>query len=85
MNSLGYQYLNRGQVKEALALFKLNVEANPWSSNVYDSYGEALKADHQYELAVENYRRSVEMDPGNENGKKKLAEIEAQQSITNNH
>ncbi|RPH37875.1 hypothetical protein EHM92_01560 [bacterium] len=75
MNSLGYQYLNGGQVKEALALFKLNVEANPWSANVYDSYGEALTADHQYELAAENYRRSVEMNPGNENGKKKLVEL----------
>ena len=77
MNSLAYEYLNRKQVKEALALFKLNMEAHPWSSNVYDSYGEALMADHQYELAVENYRRSVEMNPGNENGKKKLEELRA--------
>jgi Tfp pilus assembly protein PilF len=77
MNALGYQYLNRSPMKEALALFKLNVEAHPWSSNVYDSYGEALMADHQYELAAENYRRSVEMNPGNENGKKKLEELRA--------
>jgi hypothetical protein len=77
MNSLAYEYLNRKQVKEALALFKLNMEVHPWSSNVYDSYGEALMADHQYELAVENYRRSVEMNPGNENGKKKLEELRA--------
>ena len=75
INSLGYQYLNRNQVKEALALFKLNAEAHPWSANVYDSYGEALRADHQNELAAENYRRSVEMNPGNENGKKKLVEL----------
>ncbi len=75
MNSLGYRYLNRGQVREALALFKLNTEVHPWSSNVYDSYGEALMADHQYQLAKENFRRSVEMNPGNENGKKKLEEL----------
>lgn len=75
MNSLGYQYLNRHQVKEALALFKLNVEAYPWSPNVYDSYGEALIADHQIQLAVENYTRSVEMNPGNDVGKKKLEEL----------
>ena len=83
MNSLGYEYLNRGQVKEALALFRLNVEANPWSSNVYDSYGEALMADHQYELAAQNYRRSIEINPDNGNGKKKLVEIREQQSTSN--
>jgi hypothetical protein len=75
MNSLGYEYLNRKQLKEALALLKLNVEVHPWSSNVYDSYGEALMADHQYDLAVQNYRRSLELNPGNENGRKKLEEL----------
>ncbi len=75
MNSLGYEYLGRNQVREALSLFKLNVEAHPWSFNAYDSYGEALMADHQYELAAQNYTRSVEMNPGNENGRKKLEEL----------
>ena len=75
MNRVGYAYLNRGQVKEALTLFRLNIEAYPQSFNVYDSYGEALMADHQYELAVQNYARSVELDPGNENGRKKLEEL----------
>ena len=75
MNRLGYAYLTRGQVREALALFRLNIEAYPESFNVYDSYGEALMADHQYELAVRNYTRSVELNPENENGRKKLAEL----------
>jgi tetratricopeptide (TPR) repeat protein len=75
MNRLGYVYLNRGQVKEALAVFHLNVQAYPESFNVYDSYAEALMADHQYELAVQNYRRSVELNPANDNGRKKLAEL----------
>ncbi len=77
MNRLGYAYLNRGQVKEALVLFRLNVEAYPESFNVYDSYGEALMADRQYERALRNYTRSVEMNPGNENGKQKIAELRA--------
>ncbi|HTY57418.1 MAG TPA: glycosyltransferase family 39 protein, partial [Bacteroidota bacterium] len=37
MNSLGYSYLSRKQAKEAIALFRLNVEAYPGSFNVYDS------------------------------------------------
>ena len=77
MNRIGYEYLSRGQVSEALVLFRLNIEVYPESFNVYDSYAEALMADHQYELAVQNYSRSVELNPGNDNGKKKLAELRA--------
>jgi hypothetical protein len=32
-------------------------------------------ADHQYELAAQNYTRSLEMNPENENGRKKLEEL----------
>ena len=77
INSLGYEYLNRNQLKEALALFKLNVEAHPWSSNAHDSYGEALMAGHQYDSAVQSYKRSLELNPGNENGRKKLEALHA--------
>lgn len=75
MNSLGYAYLNRKQVKDAITIFSLNVEAFPGSFNVYDSLGEALMADRQYSLAVWNYARSLELDPGNDNGRKKLKEL----------
>jgi hypothetical protein len=75
MNRLGYAYLNRGQVKEALALFRLNIEAYPQSFNVYDSFAEALMTDHQYERAAHNYTRSVELNPENDNGRKKLAQL----------
>jgi tetratricopeptide (TPR) repeat protein len=76
MNRLGYAYLTRGQVKEALGVFRLNIEAYPESFNVYDSYAEALMADQQYELAVQNYTRSVELNPENDNGRKKLAQLQ---------
>jgi len=76
MNGLGYRYLGRGQVKEAITIFLLNVEAYPESFNVYDSYAEALMADHQYELAIREYSRSVELNPANDNGRKKLKELQ---------
>jgi predicted alpha/beta superfamily hydrolase len=37
INSLGYAALSRGEIQDALALFKRNVEANPYSANAYDS------------------------------------------------
>jgi hypothetical protein len=54
MNALGYEYLYSGKVKEAIALFQLNVEAYPEAWNVYDSLGEAYMESGQYELAILN-------------------------------
>ncbi len=76
LNRQGYACLNRGDVRDALLLFRLNIDAYPGSFNVYDSYGEALLAGHQYEEAARNFRRSIELNPHNENGKQKLLEIE---------
>ncbi len=75
MNRLGYTYLNRGQGIDALKAFRLNIEAFPGSFNVYDSYAEALAADRQYGLAARNYERAVELNPDNDNGRKKLLEL----------
>jgi len=56
LNNLGYEFLNMRDLDEALAIFEYNVKAYPNSANVYDSYGEALERDSQFEKALENYR-----------------------------
>ena len=76
MNALGYQFLQNGKVKDAVELFKLNTFAYPKSGNVYDSLGEAYLKDGQKELAVTNYKKSLELNPDNENAKKILKQIE---------
>ncbi|MRX68912.1 CubicO group peptidase, beta-lactamase class C family [Flavobacterium resistens] len=75
MNRVGYQLLQTGKKKEAIEVFKINVEAFPKSGNTYDSLGEAYLADGDKQLAIENYTKSVQLDPGNEGGKKVLAEL----------
>ena len=68
MNNVGYQLLQSDKIDEALAVFKLNVDAFPKSSNVYDSYAEAFMENGNKELAIKNYRKSVEINPNNQNG-----------------
>jgi CubicO group peptidase (beta-lactamase class C family) len=68
MNLSGYELLKAGKTKEAVAVFKLNVEAFPKSFNAYDSYGEALMVLGDKTQAIENYKVSVKLNPGNENG-----------------
>jgi CubicO group peptidase (beta-lactamase class C family) len=74
MNRTGYEYLETGKTKEAAEIFKLNVEAFPKSANTYDSYGEALMALGNKTEAIENYKQSVKLNPGNDNGIKILKE-----------
>lgn len=75
INQVGYQLLQSGKKKEAIEVFKINVETFPKSGNSYDSLGEAYLADGDKTLAIENYKKSVELDPTNENGKKVLEEL----------
>ncbi|MBP1223467.1 serine hydrolase [Flavobacterium sp. 1355] len=75
INNIGYQLLGSGKKKEAIEVFKINVETFPKSGNAYDSLGEAYLADGDKKLAITNYSKSVELDPTNENGKKILEEI----------
>jgi tetratricopeptide (TPR) repeat protein len=70
----GYELLKSGKAKEAAFLFKLDVEAFPKSFNAYDSYGEALLVLGDKTKAIENYKKSVKLNPGNENGIKVLKE-----------
>ena len=61
LNLMGYQHLQAGRTKEAVALFKLNTEAYPASANTYDSLGDAYLADGQNDLALQAARKSLEL------------------------
>jgi CubicO group peptidase (beta-lactamase class C family) len=64
---LGYLYLRNEEIEKAKSVFKLNIEAFPDSYIVYDSYGEALMNNSEKQKAITNYKRSVEINPGNTN------------------
>jgi CubicO group peptidase (beta-lactamase class C family) len=79
MNRLGYNLLSLKRVKDAIEVFRLNVEDYPQSFNTYDSLGEAYMIDGNKELAIKNYERSIELNAKNVNGiemLKKLRESE---------
>lgn len=77
LNDWAYRMLNgRGQPKEALEIFKLNVYLYPNSANVYDSVAEAYAANGERELAIKNYKRSLELDPKNINAVQQLKRLD---------
>ena len=72
LNFLGYQLIQRNMLKEALVVFKLNVEAYPESFNPYDSLAEACRMNGDKEQAIVNYEKSLELNPENTNAVRQL-------------
>lgn len=58
MNFVGYQLMGQGNMEEAVAAFKLNVERYPGSANVYDSLAEAYERGGKLDLALPNYEKA---------------------------
>ena len=63
LNQLGYRLLRGGKPKEAIEIFKLNVEAYPQGFNTYDSLAEAYMNVNERELAIHNYKKSTRAKP----------------------
>ena len=78
LNALGYELLRAKKTREAVAVFALNAELYPQSFNVYDSLGDAYAESGDKELAIKNYRRSLELNPQNKNATQMLKKLEGE-------
>lgn len=75
LNVLGYYLLDRERVGEAIDIFKLNIEEYPEAFNVYDSLGEAYMGNGDNALAMQNYERSLTLNPNNTNAVEMLKKL----------
>lgn len=75
MNFAGYDLLKGGKTNEATAMFKLNTEMYPNSFNTFDSYAEALLASGDKIKAIDNFKKSIKLNPGSKNGLNRLKEL----------
>ena len=71
----GYEFLREGDIQKAVGTFKLLIEIYPQMPHGYDFLGEAYMENKQYQLALTNYKRSIELYPANVNGKQRIAVI----------
>jgi len=74
---LGYQLLRTKKVRDAIEIFKLSVEAYPQSYNTYDSLAEAYMDQGDRDLAIQNYRKSLDLNPANTNAVRMLEKLKA--------
>jgi CubicO group peptidase (beta-lactamase class C family) len=78
LNVFGYFLLNSAKPTDAVEVFKRNVEEYPKSWNVYDSLGEAYMKTGQKDLAIQNYEKSLEINPNNSNAAEHLKKLKGQ-------
>jgi tetratricopeptide (TPR) repeat protein len=76
LNTYGYVLMAAGEMQKAGIVFKLNTELYPEKSNVFDSLGEYYFKTGNKSLAKENYQKVLQMEPGNENAKKMIAQLQ---------
>jgi tetratricopeptide (TPR) repeat protein len=75
INSAGYGLMEDGKLQEAIELLKTNVRLFPDSWNTYDSLGEAYAKAGDTALAIQNYEKSLQLNPKNELGKAALEKL----------
>lgn len=76
LNTLGYKLLyGDKRAGAAIAIFQLNTEEHPRSSNAFDSLGEACRVGGQKRRAIECYQKAISLDPANLHAAAMLKEL----------
>ena len=78
VNSKGYALLQNGDLERALQVFALNTMLFPDSFNAWDSLGECSYKMKRLSLSLQSYKKSIELNPDNENGKQMIDRIKAE-------
>ncbi len=77
LNDIGYDYLQNGEVEEALKFFHLNVKLFPEDANLWDSLGEGYYEKRDYKKSLEYYKKALEMDPRMTSAQEMIAKLES--------
>lgn len=72
---MGYYFISKGEYEKAETVLKLNCRLLPESSNAYDSLGEAQYLLKDYDNALINFKKSLELDDSNENAVEYIEKI----------
>jgi len=76
MNSAGYAAIASGKISDAIVAFEMNATQYPSSWNVWDSLGKAQRAVKNIEQALASYKKSLVLDPGNDNARDAINDME---------
>jgi len=69
---LGYDLLHAKKTTDAIEIFKLSVETDPNYYNTWDSLADAYFEHGDTDLAIQNYKKALELNPQDKNAVAKL-------------
>lgn len=75
VNAWGYRLLRTPRLAEAKAMLAYNAARRPDSWNAHDSYADSLAANGDKAQAIAEYRRSLVLNPANDNADKMIAKL----------
>lgn len=75
IDDLGYWLLKRKHLEKALDVFKFNIELEPKHAGWYDSVADAYRAMDSVDVAIEWYKKALEIKPDQKFSIKKLNEL----------
>ena len=77
LNTLGLRLsFNPSKIEQGTNVFLLALHLYPKSSNLYDSLAEAYLYRKDYKNAISNFKKSLELNPENQNAINKLKQLE---------
>ncbi len=79
----GEDLINDNALPEAVSLLKFEVQIYPDTSSGHAALAEAYMKSGQKQLAIENYRKALDINPDNENAKQNLKELESNHAPKN--
>ena len=82
LNTLGYRLLEDDDAEGAVKIFQTNAEAFPESWNAWDSLAEGFMKAGNNGMAQTHYRKSLELNPDNQNAKdmlERMKQVEGEQ------
>ncbi|KZS42448.1 serine hydrolase [Aquimarina aggregata] len=75
LTKLGYELLEFDRIQDARKIFQLLILEFPNHANAYDSLGETYFIEKQYDIALKNYKKAVELGGTNGNAKTMIKKI----------
>ena len=76
MNDLGYFFVYRNKLSEAIQIFKVAIELHPDNYNLWDSLGEAYMSVGNKTEAIKYYKKALELNPSCETAKNAMQKLE---------
>ena len=77
VNDIGYRYIAAKDFDKALEVLKLNTEYFPNAFNTWDSLAEVYMLKGEKDSAIKFYKKSLELNPNNNNAINQLKKIES--------